>query len=204
RETMILARQLAEAVNLPEAEGAIGELAILEDTSLKKGLIHCLKSSIAFHHADLSSEERNVIETYTRSGEIRVVCCTTTLALGVNLPATTVFLDARKWEYDERTDSLILSPMSWAEYENISGRAGRLGYEMDFGRSITIATSDYEYQMIWQNYIISSISWPQISRKPGRSWRIFFQKLTWVSLKGERLSGRTWKSLSDFLPNINW
>ncbi|MBW1928581.1 MAG: DEAD/DEAH box helicase [Deltaproteobacteria bacterium] len=153
RETMILARQLAEAVNLPEAEGAIGELAILEDTSLKKGLIHCLKSSIAFHHADLSSEERNVIETYTRSGEIRVVCCTTTLALGVNLPATTVFLDARKWEYDERTDSLILSPMSWAEYENISGRAGRLGYEMDFGRSITIATSDYEYQMIWQNYI---------------------------------------------------
>ncbi|MBW2025294.1 MAG: hypothetical protein JRI90_07855 [Deltaproteobacteria bacterium] len=24
---------------------------------------------------------------------------------------------------------------------------------MDFGRSITIATSDYEYQMIWQNYI---------------------------------------------------
>ncbi|MBW1677825.1 MAG: DEAD/DEAH box helicase, partial [Deltaproteobacteria bacterium] len=38
RETMILARQLAEAVNLPEAEGAIGELAILEDTSLKKGL----------------------------------------------------------------------------------------------------------------------------------------------------------------------
>ncbi|MBW2025295.1 MAG: DEAD/DEAH box helicase [Deltaproteobacteria bacterium] len=105
RETMILARQLAEAVNLPEAEGAIGELAILEDTSLKKGLIHCLKSSIAFHHADLSSEERNVIETYTRSGEIRVVCCTTTLALGVNLPATTVFLDARKWEYDERTDS---------------------------------------------------------------------------------------------------
>lgn len=153
RETMLFASQLTDKVNLPQAEGAIGELSTLEDTSLKEGLISCLRSSVAFHHADLSSEERNVIETYTRNGEIKVICCTTTLALGVNLPATVVFLDAHKWEHDDDTDGLILGPMSWAEYENISGRAGRLGYGQDFGRSITIATSDYEYLMLWRNYI---------------------------------------------------
>lgn len=153
RETMVFGRRLTETLGLSEAEGAIKDLAILEETSLKKGLIQCLRSGVAFHHADLSREERRVIEAYTRMGEIRVICCTTTLALGVNLPATTVCLDARKWEYDETTDSLILSPMSWAEYENISGRAGRLGFEKDFGKSITVATSDYEYQMLWQNYI---------------------------------------------------
>ena len=111
------------------------------------------KERSSIHHADLSREERDVVERYTRKREIKVICCTTTLALGVNFPASTVFLDPHKWEYNEQTDSLILSPMSWAEYENISGRAGRLGYDMDFGRSIIVATSDYEFQMLWQNYI---------------------------------------------------
>ncbi|HOI15501.1 MAG TPA: hypothetical protein PK036_04090, partial [Geobacteraceae bacterium] len=76
----------------------------------------------------------------------------TTLAMGVNLPATTVFLHTQKWEADGR-DHMILTPIGWAEYENISGRAGRLGFGRDFGRSITIAGNDYEYEMLWENYI---------------------------------------------------
>jgi replicative superfamily II helicase len=39
-----------------------------------------------FHNADLSWEERDIIERYTRKGEIRVLCTTTTLAVGLNLP----------------------------------------------------------------------------------------------------------------------
>ncbi len=153
RDTMNFAFNLSRMVDFPEAEDAIKELMILEDTSLKNLLMDCLRSSVAFHHADLSRDEREVIERYTRKGILRVICCTTTLALGVNLPASAVFLDIHKWEYDEKTDSLISTPISWAEYENISGRAGRLGFGKDFGRSITIATNDYEYRMLWQNYI---------------------------------------------------
>lgn len=78
---MVFARQLTNKIKLPEAKEAIGELSILEDSSLKKGLISSLKSSVAFHHADLSREKKDVIETYTRNAEIRVICCTTTLAL---------------------------------------------------------------------------------------------------------------------------
>nr|HID57893.1 hypothetical protein [Desulfobacterales bacterium] len=80
-ETMIFAQQLTDKVSLSEAKAATGELSILEDTPLKKGLIHSLGSTVAFHHADLR--------------------ITTVVALGINLPATVVFLDARKWESDD-------------------------------------------------------------------------------------------------------
>ena len=80
RKTMVFAKRLTEKVTLPEATDAIRELSILEDTSLKNGLIQCLRSGVAFHHADLSREERDVVERYTRKREIKVICCTTTLA----------------------------------------------------------------------------------------------------------------------------
>ena len=151
-DTMLFAGLLAERVDLACAASALDELALLEETSLKEKLSSCLGKAVAFHHADLSRDERSVIEKYARKGEIKVIFCTTTLAMGVNLPATTVFLHTQKWETDGR-DHMILTPIGWAEYENISGRAGRLGFGQDFGRSITIAGNDYEYEMLWENYI---------------------------------------------------
>jgi replicative superfamily II helicase len=57
--------------------------------------------------------------------------------------ATTVFVHTQKWEADE-TDHMIMTLIARAEYENISGRAGRLRFGQAFGRSITIARNDYE------------------------------------------------------------
>ncbi len=71
REAMAFAYTLAENANLPKAENTLKELSILEDTSLKEALTHCLESSVAFHHADLSREERQVIERYAREGDNR-------------------------------------------------------------------------------------------------------------------------------------
>ncbi|RLB15709.1 MAG: hypothetical protein DRG35_03745 [Deltaproteobacteria bacterium] len=48
RETMVFAKRLTEKLTLPEATDAIRELSILEDTSLKNGLIQCLRSGVAF------------------------------------------------------------------------------------------------------------------------------------------------------------
>ncbi len=156
-DTMAFARRLVDRVALGRAQGAIEELALLEETSLKLELNFCLQKSIAFHHLDLSREERDIIERYTRAGEIKVIFCTTTLAMGVNLPATTVFLQTQKWETNG-SDHMIMTPIAWAEYEIISGRAGRLGFGRDFGRSITIARNDYEYQMLWENYIDGEVA----------------------------------------------
>jgi len=38
----------------------------------------------------LSIEERNVVETAYNSGAVSVLCCTSTMAVGVNLPARRV------------------------------------------------------------------------------------------------------------------
>src|SRR5262249_15721067 len=99
-------------------------------------------------------EERTLVETYYRSGELRVIACTTTLAFGVNLPASTVFLEAVKWDTDQRTGAAIEVPLAWAEYENISGRAGRLGFHEEFGRSILIATNQFQADLLWRGYVM--------------------------------------------------
>ncbi len=154
RDTVQCALALAEALQRPPAHAALAALEPLEETSLKTQLRAAFSGGVAFHHADLTSEERAVVETFYRNGELRVIACTTTLAFGVNLPATTVFIEAVKWDTDKRTGAAIETPISWAEYENISGRAGRLGFKDEFGRSILIATTQFQADLLWRSYVM--------------------------------------------------
>lgn len=47
---------------------------------------------IAFHHGGLNLEDRRKVETAFRAGKIMIIVATSTLAVGVNLPAHTVIL----------------------------------------------------------------------------------------------------------------
>lgn len=167
RDTVRCALELAEESELPPAPDALAALEPLEETSLKIQLRDALGGGVAFHHADLTSAERAIVESAYRQGEVRVIACTTTLAFGVNLPASTVFIEAVKWDMDKRTGTAVEVPLSWAEYENISGRAGRLGFREEFGRSILIATNQFQADLLWRGYVMGEQE--QFTPAPGQT-----------------------------------
>jgi helicase len=132
---------------------AIDALSDLENTTLKQKLIECLQKGIAFHNADLTFDERRIVEYFYLQGEIRVIFSTTTLSMGVNLPAKTVFIESQKYQLGEYSGKTVMLPISSSEYENMSGRAGRFGLEKDFGRSILIAANKFHFDSLWEGYI---------------------------------------------------
>ncbi len=147
------ALSFAEQSRLPPSLDAIEALSPLENTTLKEKLILCLQSGVAFHNADLTFDERRVVEHFYLKGDIRAVFSTTTLSLGINLPAKTVFIETQKYDLGEHSGKALPLPITWSEYENMSGRAGRFGLEEDFGRSIVIAQNSFQFDCLWEEYV---------------------------------------------------
>jgi len=146
KDTRRWAGWLAGQIDAPRAEGAIAELSQLEETRSRNELLYLLEKGMAYHNADLSWEERNVVETYLKTGEIKLICATTTLAMGVNLPFKNVILSTSKYISNNGDyKNGYLTSMSMVDVENMGGRAGRLKQREekgeDFGRVIFLAHS---------------------------------------------------------------
>ncbi|KAL1315068.1 hypothetical protein HN51_041855 [Arachis hypogaea] len=87
-----------------------------------------LPSGVAFHHAGLTVEEREIIETCYRKGLLRVLTATSTLAAGVNLPARRVIF---------RQPRIGRDFIDGTRYKQMAGRAGRTGIDTK-GESVLI------------------------------------------------------------------
>ena len=147
------AEVLASQLELPAAREAIEALRMLDPTRSRTALLNTLAVGVAFHNADLAPAERRVVEEAYRAGEVKVLVSTSTLAVGLNLPAQNVFISAEKWRYDMHLDIPWKTPILRGEYENMGGRAGRYGTGVPFGRSILIATTQYDRDTLWRRYI---------------------------------------------------
>lgn len=75
-----------------------------------------LKSGVAYHHASLSNTVKSTIEKLGREGRLDVICCTSTLAEGVNLNVGTVIISS---VYQGGVS------MEGMRLQNLAGRAGR-------------------------------------------------------------------------------
>ena len=104
-------------------------------SSLKQGenssalgikLAEAIKGGIAFHHAGLTTEQRNNIEKMFKNGDSYCIVATPTLAQGVNLPARRVVIrDFKRWN----TAAGRNLPMPIMEIKQMLGRAGRPKYD---------------------------------------------------------------------------
>jgi helicase len=155
RDTIEAAFKLAASVNWGEARGALLRLDDDEPSFLSRALRQTLSRGIAFHNADLTPSQRRGIEQGYLKGEILVIFSTTTLAMGVNLPAEMVLMETMKYGDGNSDGKPSLIPITPAEFRNIAGRAGRfgLGSSEAPGKAIILAGSDFERDVLWSNYI---------------------------------------------------
>lgn len=85
-----------------------------------------LEEGVAAHHAGLLPQQKEAVERLFTAGLIKVVFATETLALGINMPARTVVIEAlEKWD---GTEHVRLTPR---EYTQLTGRAGRRGIDVE-------------------------------------------------------------------------
>ena len=117
------------------------ELDKLELTAMRDFLLGLLPKRIAVHSSDLSAQERNLVERLARDGELKLICATSTLAEGINLPVVNVLTTRRMYASQPGSARQSLPPasipISKDRLLNMIGRAGRMGLS-DFGRGIVI------------------------------------------------------------------
>ena len=155
QDTIDAAFRLASQVKWPEAKKTLERLDEGEPSFLIRSLRQTLSRGVAFHNADLTIDQRRAIEAGYRAREIQVIFSTPTLAMGVNLPAETVFLETMKYVSGASGNRAQLLPISSAEFQNITGRAGRFGVDPGGkpGRAVVLANNDFEHEVLWANYI---------------------------------------------------
>lgn len=91
-----------------------------------QALTDCFQNGVAFHHAGLSMGDRESVEQGFLNGTIKVLCSTSTLAVGVNLPAYLVIIKGtRMW------NASVAQEYTQLDIMQMIGRAGRPQFEKD-------------------------------------------------------------------------
>jgi len=124
--------------------------ALEKPTSQCAKLALCVSSGVAFHHSGLVNLQRGIVEDSFKAGLIKVICATTTLGYGVNLPAHTVLVRDLS-----RHNGVSSERISVNEVLQLFGRAGRPKYDTE-GRAIIASNKSYEVQELYTRYIIGS------------------------------------------------
>jgi helicase len=158
RSTQSVARELSRYVGkllTPEEQAILKTVAddvapSLDSTKVCKKLAEVVIHGVAFHHAGLKPHQREAIEENFKKNIIKVICCTPTLAAGVNLPARRAIIrDAKR--YASGVGSVFI-PAS--EYKQCAGRAGRPQYD-EYGEAVLIAKSLADQDALFERFVLA-------------------------------------------------
>jgi len=82
------------------------------------------EAGCAYHHAGILPAAKEIVERLFAAGLIKLLFCTETFALGVNMPASTVIFDEL-----EKFDGVNFNYLMVRQYNQMAGRAGRRGMD---------------------------------------------------------------------------
>ncbi len=139
---------LSRELGRPPAMDVIAALSSHDLSTTSRRLRSCLSGGTAFHNSNLARDEREVIERAFRdpNGPVVALAATTTVAAGINTPASTVILAEQEFVGEDGR------PFTVAEYKNMAGRAGRYGFN-EKGRSIILAGTPFEREQLFRKYV---------------------------------------------------
>lgn len=146
RDTLLTAKMLHEkavdevCVDLfdpsfhPKYEAAVRDMK----SSKARELRDLVPKGLGIHHAGMARSDRNMMERLFSEGVIKVLCCTATLAWGVNLPAAAVVIKGTQ-VYSAQDGKFV--DLGILDVLQIFGRAGRPQFE-DTGIGMICTTQD--------------------------------------------------------------
>ncbi len=150
------ARNLLQAgVDLVSAEDRVRITAIAEERTGHLGdrdlsvlgygeWLAGLHAGVSSHHAGLVPAFKETVEELFRLGLVRVVFATETLALGINMPARSVVLEALS-KFDGEGHAM-LGP---GDFTQLTGRAGRRGID-EIGYGVTLHSRFVRFDQVIQ------------------------------------------------------
>ncbi|EGY18790.1 hypothetical protein VD0002_g2862 [Verticillium dahliae] len=118
----------------PKYENAVRDMK----SSKAKDLRELIPKGLGIHHAGMARSDRNLMERLFGEGVIKVLCCTATLAWGVNLPAAAVIIKGTQ-VYSAQDGKFV--DLGILDVLQIFGRAGRPQFE-DTGIGMICTTLD--------------------------------------------------------------
>jgi ATP-dependent RNA helicase HelY len=136
RDTEILARSLARFVDggskrtlLSPDEQARSQVRLARAAAelgpaLDDELLALYGAGIAFHHAGLHVQLKSLVEELYEERLVKVLYCTSTFALGINMPARSVVFDGLM-----KYDGQRVAPLTTRGFMQKAGRAGRRGMD---------------------------------------------------------------------------
>lgn len=134
RDTEILARGLgvhlgrrsllADPMDQMELNDALDRAARELGPALDPEVRALYARGIAFHHAGLHVQLKALVESLYERRLIQALYCTSTFALGINMPARTAVFDGLK-----KFDGRAFNPLTTRQFMQKAGRAGRRGLD---------------------------------------------------------------------------
>ena len=113
-----------------------------------KQLAGILPFGFAVHHAGLSRNDRTLVEELFADGHLRVLCSTSTLAWGVNLPAHTVIIKGTQMYNAEEGKFTEINSLDILQ---MLGRAGRIQYDTQGEGIILTQHSELKFYLSLMN-----------------------------------------------------